>query len=120
MHTTWLNFVGCVVFAIGVGCGGGSLTAPTPTTDPPTSTPLPQPGPAVQPLAIVPGQPINVLFIGNSLTQANGLPLMVMALAAGAGVSVKVTDVSQGGFSLEDHWNDTRALKAIDQGGWHF
>jgi hypothetical protein len=61
-----------------------------------------------------------VLFVGNSLTQANNLPLMVTALAAGVGVTVQTTDVSQGGFSLEDHWNDQRAPRAIDQGGWHF
>jgi hypothetical protein len=68
----------------------------------------------------VDGQPIRVLFVGNSLTQANDLPLMVTALAAGVGVQVQATDVSQGGFSLEDHWNDTRAPRAIDQGRWHF
>ena len=45
---------------------------------------------------------------------------MVTALAAAVGVQVQATDVSQGGFSLEDHWNDTRAPRAIDRGGWHF
>lgn len=58
--------------------------------------------------------------MGNSLTQANDLPMMVTALAAGVGVQVQATDVSLGGFSLEDHWNDMRAPRAIDQGGWHF
>ena len=71
-------------------------------------------------IPIVDGQPIRVLFVGNSLTQANDLPMMVTALAAAVGVQVQATDVSQGGFSLEDHWNDTRAPRAIDQGGWHF
>lgn len=71
-------------------------------------------------IPIVDGQPIRVLFVGNSLTQANDLPMMVTALAAGVGVQVQTTDVSQGGFSLEDHWNDKRAPRAIDQGGWHF
>jgi hypothetical protein len=61
-----------------------------------------------------------MLFVGNSLTQANELPAMVAAIAAGVGVQVQVTDVSQGGFSLEDHWNDQRAPRAIDRGGWHF
>jgi hypothetical protein len=61
-----------------------------------------------------------VLFLGNSLTQVNDLPLMVTALAASVGIQVQSTDASQGGFSLEDHWNDTRAPRAIDQGGWHF
>jgi hypothetical protein len=46
--------------------------------------------------------------------------MMVTALAAGVGVTVQTTDVSQGGFSLEDHWNDQRAPRAVDQGGWHF
>jgi len=61
-----------------------------------------------------------VLFVGNSLTQANDLPMMVTALASRVGVPIQASDVSQGGFSLEDHWNDTRAPRAIDQGGWHF
>src|SRR5205085_2837575 len=69
---------------------------------------------------IVAGQPLRVLFIGNSLTQANDLPMMVTALAAAVGVNVEATDVSQGGFSLEDHWNDKRAPRVIDQGRWHF
>lgn len=71
-------------------------------------------------IPIVAGQPIRVLYVGNSLTQVNDLPSMVAAIAAGVGVQIQSTDVSQGGFSLEDHWNDKHAPRIIDQGGWHF
>jgi hypothetical protein len=45
---------------------------------------------------------------------------MVTALAAAVGMQVEGTDVSKGGFSLEDHWNDRAAPMAVDRGGWHF
>lgn len=86
----------------------------------PTSSALSPAGAPSDPIPIVDGQPIRVLFVGNSLTQVNDLPAMVTAFAAGVGVQVQASDVSQGGFSLEDHWNDQRAPRAIDKGGWHF
>lgn len=114
------RFVCCILLAISVSCGGaGSPGAPA-SAGAPDGSVLPPVGPPIDPIPIVPGQPIHVLFVGNSLTQANSLPMMVTALAAGVGVTVQATDVSQGGFSLEDHWNDQRAPRAIDQGGWHF
>lgn len=107
----------CLLLAvIANSCGGG----PTVTSGVPSGSSLPPPGPAIPSIPIVNGQPIRVLFVGNSLTQANDLPNMVTALAAGVGVQLQTSDVSQGGFSLEDHWNDRRAPNAVDQGGWHF
>ena len=114
-----LNAAVCLLLAVLASCGAKPPSSNgVPGT--PSGSPLPPAGPAIPSIPIVDGQPIRVFFVGNSLTQANDLPGMVTALAAGIGVQVQTSDVSQGGYSLEDHWNDRRAPNAIDQGGWHF
>ncbi len=63
--------------------------------------------------------PRNVLFIGNSLTMANGLPGMVETLSSLAGgPRLRATVVATGGYSLEDHWNQGDARHALARGGW--
>ena len=47
----------------------------------------------------------RVLFIGNSLTEGNDLPLMVEALARAGGRPFAVDAVTYGGAALEDHWS---------------
>src|SRR3954468_11092046 len=67
------------------------------------------------------GDPVNgrVLFIGNSLTEANGLPAMVETLSRqGAGTPIETASVVVGGFNLEDHWNEGTAQRRIAEGGW--
>ena len=67
------------------------------------------------------GAPVvhRVLFIGNSLTEANGLPEMVETLARQTeGSRISTTSVVVGGFSLEDHWNQGTAQRRIADGGW--
>ena len=66
------------------------------------------------------GAAISILFIGNSLTATNDLPGMVEALGRAAGVEVRCTAVAKPGFSLEDHWNDGEARRAIARGGWSY
>jgi hypothetical protein len=51
----------------------------------------------------------RVLFIGNSLTEANGLPAMVETLSRHGGTAISTASVVFGGFSLEDHWNQGTA-----------
>lgn len=61
----------------------------------------------------------RVLFIGNSFTYSNDLPAIVEALAAATGQKRLIhEEVVYGGYSLEDHWNEGRAIKAIGKGGW--
>jgi hypothetical protein len=65
--------------------------------------------------------PLHVLFVGNSLTYTNDLPAMFAALAAASGKAKPfVRSVSAPGYSLEDHWNQGDAKKAIAVGGWDF
>jgi len=63
---------------------------------------------------------IRLLFVGNSLTAANDLPATVAALAKAAGARVECTAIAKANFSLEDHWNDGEARRAIARGGWTF
>jgi len=46
-----------------------------------------------------------VLFIGNSLTAGNDLPLLVEALSVAGGRPLRAESVVYGGVNLEDHWN---------------
>jgi hypothetical protein len=63
--------------------------------------------------------PMRILFIGNSLTAANGLPRLVEALAtAGGGGPIETTAVTANNFSLEDHWNSGPARRTILDGKW--
>jgi hypothetical protein len=63
---------------------------------------------------------LRLLFIGNSLTAANDLPATVAAMARAAGVRIECTTIARPNFSLEDHWNDGAARRAIARGGWTF
>jgi hypothetical protein len=62
---------------------------------------------------------LSVLFVGNSLTAGNDLPGMVAALAGAAGLErFRYGEVTAGGSALEDHWNDGRAVEAIESARW--
>jgi hypothetical protein len=67
----------------------------------------------------VPDDGLSVLFIGNSLTQANDLPGMVDALSDAAGIDrFRYAEVTIGGSSLQDQWADGRAVDAIEGSRW--
>jgi hypothetical protein len=58
----------------------------------------------------------SILFIGNSLTDANGLEGRVRELAGDAGTTIKVAAVARPGYSLEDHLANGPALDRIRSG----
>ena len=61
----------------------------------------------------------RVLFIGNSLTEANELPTVVETLSRqGGGRPISTASVVSGGFSLEDHWHLGMAQRRIAERGW--
>jgi hypothetical protein len=73
-------------------------------------------GPALPPLI---GEGRRVLFIGNSLTYWNDLPLIVQALADTAGgASLAVMTVAFPDYNLDDHRLQGAASRAIALGGW--
>lgn len=47
----------------------------------------------------------KVLFIGNSLTYSNNLPLLVEEFANSKGIQLKTKMVAYPNYSLEDHWS---------------
>jgi hypothetical protein len=62
----------------------------------------------------------RVLFLGNSLTYVNDLPLVFKTLAVAGGHEV-VTDASVfGGYTLQMHFNNAQSLQKIQQGGWDY
>ncbi len=63
--------------------------------------------------------PSRVLFIGNSLTYWNDLPLLVEAMAAAKGLSVSSQMVTRADASLADHWGD-RIRELIRTGGFRW
>lgn len=63
---------------------------------------------------------LRVLFIGNSLTAFNDLPRLVEQLTERGGRRIRSTAITRNDFSLEDHWDEGDALRAINRGGWAF
>jgi hypothetical protein len=61
---------------------------------------------------------LHLLFIGNSLTAANDLPALLETMARASGMEIRCTVIARPNFSLEDHWTDGEARKAIARGGW--
>src|SRR5438067_1516270 len=58
---------------------------------------------------------VSVLFVGNSLTQANDLPTMFKQFAAESAlhVEVDVHSITPGGAFLYDHWKRGEALTQL-------
>jgi hypothetical protein len=69
-----------------------------------------------------PHQNLRVLFIGNSYTIYNDLPLIVKQLASSAHESrpLEVHMVAMMGATLQEHWEDGFALQALKQGPWDY
>src|SRR5262245_16354271 len=63
-----------------------------------------------------PAPPTRILFIGNSLTYSNDLPAMVCGLARAAARNAVRASVAKPDYSIEDHWNEGDARRAIARG----
>ncbi len=91
-----------LVLAFGGALGAGCTSAPS--------------GPGLPALI---GEGRRVLFIGNSLTYWNDLPLILQALADSAGgASLAVMTVAFPDYNLDDHRGQGAAQRAIALGGW--
>jgi len=65
--------------------------------------------------------PVRILFIGNSLTYFNDLPAVLEQVANHDGtVRVNTAMIASGGATLNSHWDDGSAVKAINNGGWDY
>jgi len=66
------------------------------------------------------GQPIDVLFIGNSLTYTNDLPLMVRQLGKTVDKKIRVTALCFANYALEDHWQDGDIQELLASGRFEY
>lgn len=57
----------------------------------------------------------NVLFLGNSYTAYNNLPVLVQDIANSLGDPINVDTYNPGGFTLKGHLNNSTALTKISQ-----
>jgi hypothetical protein len=60
----------------------------------------------------------KVLFIGNSFTARNDLPVLIAELAAARGQRMEYRLITAGGASLRTHWNAGKAGEAIRDGNY--
>jgi hypothetical protein len=62
----------------------------------------------------------KVLFIGNSYTYVNDLPLMFKELSASLGKAVYTEMSAPGGYSLEQHLSNPETILKISKGDWSY
>ena len=65
-------------------------------------------------------QTYDVLFLGNSYTYANNLPLMISEIALSFGDTVNYDSNTPGGCTLQGHTINSTSLSKISQQSWDF
>lgn len=63
---------------------------------------------------------VRVLFIGNSYTYVNNLPVLVSGLATSSGDQLIHSSSAPGGYTLQQHCSNASTLALIAQGNWDF
>lgn len=63
---------------------------------------------------------LRILYVGNSLTYTNDLPILVKELGIREGLTIEYTELLFPNYSLEDHWNDGKVQKEIQKGTYDF
>ncbi len=66
------------------------------------------------------GEPLRVLFIGNSYTYVNDLPTLIERLADAGGRKIETDRHLVGGCTLEQHVRDKKAIEKIRARNWDF
>ena len=69
---------------------------------------------------VMPGDTINVLWIGNSYTFFNDLPSLFQEIASHENITVNNTRLLKGGEKLEGHFNNPEVRDTISKGGWDY
>lgn len=67
-----------------------------------------------------PYKKIRVLFLGNSYTYVNNLPLLVHDLALAKGDTLVYDSYSPGGYTFNNHSGDPMSLSKISAGNWDY
>lgn len=63
---------------------------------------------------------LSVLFLGNSYTAYNNLPLLVQNLSVSAGKTLNIDSNTPGGMTVEGHVSDLVSVEKISEGGWDY
>lgn len=71
-------------------------------------------------LSQTPSKKIRVLFIGNSYTYVNNLPLLISNLGLATGDSMFYDSSAPGGYTFLNHTNDVTTLSKISAGNWDY
>ena len=65
------------------------------------------------------GNPLNVLFIGNSYTSTNSLPTIFQEIAVSAGYALPVVNPSTpGGYTFQEHLASSATCSMISSQPW--
>ena len=72
--------------------------------------------PLSRPVSKTADRPPAILFIGNSYSF--DVPSELRRIAAGKGLALRVGQVTNGGWTLEQHCRNEETLRAIREGGW--
>ena len=62
----------------------------------------------------------KVLFLGNSYTASNNLPLIISNFAASVNDTLIYDFNTPGGYTLDQHYADTNSTNKIIAGGWDY
>lgn len=62
----------------------------------------------------------SVLFIGNSYTYFNALPVLFQNLSNSLGDSVYVGSITQGGYTIQDHANNPQHINKLLEKNWNY
>lgn len=65
-------------------------------------------------------EPLKVLFVGNSLSYYNEMPLMAAAISAHESRPMRVAFAVRAGASLKQLWNETNAQEKIARTRWDY
>jgi len=63
---------------------------------------------------------LRVLFVGNSQTYFNNMPDLFDSLSESGGRPLITGMSAPGGYTLEQHTNDSTTISMIEQGNWHY
>lgn len=66
------------------------------------------------------GEPVSVLFVGNSYTASNDLPGLFAVMGAAGGYDIEVKTVAEGGAWLRDHVASRDVTVALTGGDWDY
>lgn len=66
------------------------------------------------------GKKVRVLFLGNSLTATNMLPLVLMDITRSAGDTIQAEWNMPGAYTLDQHFRDGASIGKITSGNWNY